>query len=240
VAAEDASGERQMKQATSHLRTLAELGLVLLLGAMAIVFIAFGSGCAETKADFTQHKKIIDPDTGLVVYEKTTDTGAFSRAPSDASGPTTQSVNEQGVSSSVSGVHTKTAEQIIAGNSIVFYWVAAGFAVAAIVGVTVLKSRPLAIGFGIAAGASALTPTFLNEVGPWLLPVGGLAAAIALVWYLADRYHSNQSSRLAASKMNEGERLKEQGKYVEALDAMSSAKDVLAVNKPVFRKGLKP
>lgn len=45
MAATNAAGERQMKQATSHLRTLAELGLVLLLGAMAIVFIVFASGC---------------------------------------------------------------------------------------------------------------------------------------------------------------------------------------------------
>lgn len=206
----------------------------------AAMLLSNAGGCAETTSRMDQETTIVDPETGKVVFHKATGNRGHTRAPQNASAATTQSVTAGGIFSSISGVHTKTAEQIIAGNSIVFYWVAAGFAVAAIVGTTVLKSRPLAIGFGIAAGASALTPTFLSEVGPWLLPVGGLAAAIALIWFLVDRFHSNQSSKLGAERLAQALKLAEQGKTVEALDKMRSATDVLAVNKPVFRQGLKP
>lgn len=203
---------------------------------LALALVSGVIGCAETTSRMDQDIKIVDPETGKEVFSKRTGSHSHTRAPSDASGPTTQSITAGGIFSSISGVHTKTAEQIIAGNSVVFYWVAAGFAVAAIVGTTALKSRPLAIGFGIAAGASALTPTFLNEVGPWLLPVGALALAVSLVWYLAKRHASIESSKLAGERFAEAEKAAERGQIAEALDLMRSGRDAMLPAKPTLNR----
>lgn len=210
---------------------------------LGIAFIAFivlvlCQGCAETQADFNQRVEVIDPVTGRVVYKRTTDTGSFARAPSDASAPTTQSVGEGGVTASVSGVHTKTPDQIIAENYKFFYIAGAGFLLAAVIAATLLKSKPLAIGCGIAAGACALTPTFLNEVGPWLLPVGGLGLLGSAVWYMANRQTSVRASKIAGEQAGEAQRLQEQGKLVEALDRMNSAVEAMRVAKPEFAKAV--
>lgn len=201
-----------------------------------VMLLMWMTGCAETQSDFTRHTKIIDPVTGLVVYESRTDTGSFARAPDDAALPTTQTLGESGTASSVSGVHTKTADQIIAANGRIFYYAAAGFALLAVLGFAVLKSSPIALGCGVAAGACALTPVFLNQVGPWLLPIGGVGLVGGLLWYMANRRASDKSSRIAAAELHEAQRLKEQGKLVEALDKMDSGIVALAVNKPVFAK----
>lgn len=223
---------------TSYWHAIAEWAMVALLAGV-LILLASLSGCAETKADFYQRKFFRDPQTGKVLFDWETSSGAFARAPSNASAPTTQSVGEDGVVTSVSPVHTKTADQIVAENGKFFYYAAAGFAVLAVVGFTVLKSPALGAGFGVAGGACALTPVFLDQVGPWLLPIGGLALTVGGIWYVAKRHASNQSSKLAAVRLTEADQLGQQGKYVEALDTMRSGIDVLAVNKPVFAKELK-
>lgn len=203
---------------------------------ITLILVLIVGGCAETQSDFTRHTRIIDPVTGLVVYESTTDAGSFARAPSDASLPTTQTVGESGTTSSVSGVHTKTAEQIVAENGRIFYFAAAGFALLAVLGFALLKSPPIAMGCGIAGGACALTPVFLDQVGPWLLPVGGLGLVAGLIWYIAKRHASNQSSKVAAEHFAAGEQAANRNDIAKALDEMRSGIAALTVAKPVFAR----
>lgn len=227
------------RRQSSHLEALAEWGILFLLTAF-LIFAGFLSGCAETQADFQQHKKIIDPDTGLVVYEKRTDTGSFARAPGDAATATTQSVTERGVHASVSGVHATTPEQIIAQNQEVLLWIGPGFMAAGVLAFVFLKNKPLAVGLGIVGGVCLGTPMFLNEIGPYVVPLVGLAGVGAVtVWWLANRHASNRSSKLAAEHLAEADRLGKLGQYVEALDAMRSGIVALETNKPVFAGELK-
>jgi len=214
---------------------------ILGLAFLALIVLVLCQGCAETQADFSQHKVFRDPDSGLIVYEKTTDTGAFARAPSNAASPTTQSVGENGVAASVSGVHATTPEQIVAQNQAVLYWIGAGFLLIAIAGFSILKSKPLAVGAGVAAGVCFILPTFLNEVRPYIVPlvtIGVLAFVAGSIWYLAKRHDSNKSSKLAASRLSEAIKAAEAGRVTEALDFMRSGVDALALNKPVFAKEL--
>lgn len=216
------------------IRWFAVVGTLLL----AIFIVIATSGCAESQAKLDQDVIIRDPETGQVVFSKSTGARQFQRAPNDAAGPTTQSVTAGGIFGSIAGVHTRTADQIVAENGKLFYYAAAGFALLAVVGFALLKSTPLAIGCGIAGGACALTPTFLDQVGPWLLPFGAVAAVSGLVWYAAKRHASNQSSRLGGARLVEADKLGQQGKYAEALDAMRSGIDVLSVNKPSFANAI--
>lgn len=227
-------------QGTTYWIAIKEWATVLFLGTLFVSLCWLTGGCAETQADFTQHKFFRDPDTGLVVYEKTTNTGAFTRASSNAAAPTTQSVGETGVHASISGVHATTPEQIIAQNQRVLMWIGPGFMGAGVLAIVFLKNKPLGIGLGIVGAVCLGTPMFLSELGPYVVPLVGLGILAALtVWYLAQRHASNQSSKMAAARLIEADKLGQQGKYTEALDLMRSGIDVLAVNKPIFAQELK-
>lgn len=215
-----------------------EWGLVLAMLTVAILAIALAGGCAETQGSLDQEVKIVDPETGQVVLWKRTGANNFSRAPGDAAGPTTQSITPGGIHSSVSGVHTKTAEQIIAGNKKYFYFIAAGFGLIAVLGFG-FKSTAIGLPAAIAAGAFGLTPWLQDLFELWLLPIAGLAIVGGVVWYVAKRHDSNKSSAIGAARLAEADRLGQQGKYAEALDLMRSGIDAMAVNKPAFAKHLK-
>jgi hypothetical protein len=204
-----------------------------------VVIALLAAGCnGKAVSQYASRKVITDPDTGRVLYDRTVHTGATQELPPNASGPTTQRVDESGVNSTLAGTREETPEQIIAHNGKTLYLIGGGFALLAVLAVAVpmFRSVPLAIAAGVAAAACFATPTFLNVVGPWPLLIASLVILAAIVWYVAKRHASARSSVIGGALAAEANAKANQGDLISAVDTFRSAVAALAANKKDFAR----
>ena len=224
-------------RARSLVRGLAEAILALAVFGLIIAVLTGLGGCnGKLVSGYVSHKVIVDPDTGREIYRRDVNTHAAQELPANAAGPTTQAVGESGTTQTLAGTHERTPEQIIAENQSVLYWIAAGFAVVSVAAFGLFKSMPLGVAALIAAAAFGLTPTFLSQVGPWLLPIAAVAVVAGIVWHIVNRQASIRSSKIAGAALAQADVAAGAGDTAQAVDLMRSATAVLAVNKPAFRK----
>ena len=98
---------------------------------------------------------------------------------------------------------------------------------------------PLAIGCAIAGGVCGVTPTFVNEIGPWLLPVGGIALLVGLTWFIVQRRASIRASQVGGEKLAAAQAAAEVNDFNKLRDELTSAITALSLNKPELAKAVK-